>query len=78
MEGAYATDSRKPSFNAEEAAILRGRANSRTFQAGKVRRARIILMAADGESDVAITVRLGITTVFTVGKWRRRFIGDGP
>jgi DNA-binding CsgD family transcriptional regulator len=67
----------KPGFNEEEAAVLRGRANSRTFEAVTARRARIILTAAGWESDVAIAARLGIT-VFTVGKRRRRFIGEGP
>ncbi|MDR3153839.1 MAG: helix-turn-helix domain-containing protein [Deltaproteobacteria bacterium] len=65
----------KPSFNEEEAAVLRSWANSRTFEARMVRRARIILTAADGESEVAIAASLGIT-VFTVGKRRRRFIGE--
>ena len=39
-------------------------------------RARIVLAAAAGESDVAVAERLGTTRV-TVGKWRRRFVAAG-
>jgi hypothetical protein len=67
----------KPDFNEEETAVPSGRANGRTFEAGTVRRARIILAAADGESDVAMAARLGIT-VFAIGKRRWRSIGEGP
>jgi hypothetical protein len=77
MAGTYATDSRKPRLSEEEAAFLRGRANSRTFEARTVQKARIILTAADGESDVAIAASL-VITVFTVVKRRTRFIGEGP
>jgi transposase len=40
-----------------------------------VQRARIVLMAAAGESDVSIARKLGIT-VDTIGKWRGRFITE--
>ena len=39
-------------------------------------RARIVLAAAGGESDVGVAARRG-TTRETVGEWRRRFIETG-
>ena len=48
---------------------------SKTGQALALR-ARIVLAAAGGESDVGVAARLG-TTRETVGKWRRRFIEKG-
>ena len=48
---------------------------SKTGQALALR-ARIVLAAAGGESDVGVAARLG-TTRETVGKWRRRFVEKG-
>src|SRR5438045_218081 len=41
------------------------------------RRARIVLLAADGLSSRAIGVRLGVSA-HTVSLWRRRFHAGGP
>ncbi len=41
------------------------------------RRARIVLLAADGHSAREITWRLGVST-HTVGLWKRRFQAGGP
>jgi putative transposase len=51
-------------------------ANSRSMPHGLVRRARIILLAADGHSNKAIAAKLGLTKP-TVGMWRKRYIGNG-
>ena len=40
-------------------------------------RARIVLGAAEGRSDSAVAAELGLTAR-TVGKWRRRFLEQGP
>ena len=39
-------------------------------------RARIILMSAGGESNLAIATRLRLSQA-TVGQWRRRFLAQG-
>ena len=48
---------------------------SKTGQALALR-ANIVLASAEGESDVRVAARLGMTPA-TVGKWRRRFIEKG-
>ena len=48
---------------------------SKTSQALALR-ARIVLETADGKSDMEVADQLG-TMRATVGKWRRRFLGDG-
>jgi transposase len=63
----------KPNLSEKEETVLKAFANSRTHEARMVQRARKVLMAAGGESDVAIACKLGIT-VDTAGKWRGRFI----
>jgi transposase len=65
----------KPKLSEEEAAALKFFANGRTHEARMVQRARIVLMAASGASDVAIASKLGVT-VATVGKWRGRYIKE--
>ena len=40
-------------------------------------RARIVLSAAEGRSNSAVAAELGVTAR-TVGKWRRRFLEQGP
>ncbi len=50
--------------------------NSRSLRHDLVRRAEIILLAADGCSNAAIAAKLGLTSV-TVGKWRKRFVDSG-
>jgi len=51
-------------------------AGSRSFPHGLVRRAKIILMAADGMSNQAIAQKTHLSRP-TVGLWRKRFIEQG-
>ena len=50
--------------------------HSRTLPHGMVQRAQILLACAEGESQVMIAKRLGVSHV-TVGKWRRHFHHQG-
>ncbi|HEX9540012.1 MAG TPA: helix-turn-helix domain-containing protein, partial [Streptosporangiaceae bacterium] len=56
-----------------ERQTLQGWASRRKTAQGLAQRARVVLMCADGKSNVAVAAELGITRV-TVGKWRNRFI----
>ncbi len=49
---------------------------SRAFSHGLVRRARIVLLAAEGVTNMAIAKTLHLSNP-TVGKWRRRFLDQG-
>ena len=51
---------------------LEGRVRRRKSSHGAARRARIILLAADGLSNMAIAKKLDVSRL-TVGTWRRRF-----
>ncbi len=51
-------------------------ANSRSLPHGLVRRAEIVLLAADGWPNEAVAAAVGVTRA-TVGKWRQRFIKHG-
>ena len=51
-------------------------ANSRSTPHGLVRRAEIVLLAAEGWPHEAIGGAVGVSRV-TVGKWRRRFLDRG-
>jgi putative transposase len=55
---------------------LESMAASRTLPHGLVRRAQLVLLAADGASNATISGALGWSRN-TVGKWRRRFLTDG-
>jgi len=55
---------------------LRAWARSRALPHGLVRRARIVLMAADGKTNTAIAAKLGLTKA-TVGTWRARYLAEG-
>jgi putative transposase len=55
---------------------LQSLARSRALPAALVRRARIVLMSAEGESNSAIAQALGISKP-TVGVWRKRFLLRG-
>lgn len=55
---------------------LQSMARSRSLPHGLVRRARIILMAAEGFPNKAITEKLGLSAP-VVGMWRKRFIQQG-
>ena len=59
-------------LSAEEQAELEGLARRRKTAQGLARRARIVLLAAQGLQNKEIATRLG-TDPNTVGKWRRRF-----
>jgi len=48
---------------------------SRTMPAGVVRRARMILLAAEGLTNLAIAARTGVMNS-VVGYWRKRFLAD--
>src|SRR5712691_7073267 len=56
-----------------ERRTLQGWASRRKTAQGLAQRARIVLMCADGKTNVAVAAELGITRE-TVGKWRNRFI----
>jgi len=63
-------------LTSEQHQQLNGMAASRSLPAGLVMRARIILMGAEGESNLAIATRLRLSQT-TVGQWRRRFLAQG-
>src|SRR5260370_3230986 len=60
-------------LNAEEHARVSALAASRSLPHAIVARAKLVLWAAQGESNFAIAQRLG-WSMPTVGKWRRRFV----
>jgi transposase len=49
---------------------------SSTVRAGLAQRARIVLLAADGEANVAIAERVGVSRPTVIG-WRNRYAADG-
>lgn len=51
-------------------------ATSRSMPHGLVQRARIVLLAADGETNTAIAEKMGLTRP-TVGTWRQQYIDYG-
>ena len=59
-----------------EARELRERAGQYTRPYREVIRAKIVLLAAEGASDVQIAEKLDCTDR-TVWKWRRRFLAEG-
>lgn len=60
----------------EERARLNGIANSRSLPHGLARRARIVLLSADGVPNGAIAERVGISPQM-VCKWRKRYLRQG-
>ena len=56
-----------------ERRTLQGWASRRKTAQGLAQRARIVLMCADGKTNIAVAAELRITRE-TVGKWRNRFI----
>jgi putative transposase len=60
-------------LSTEEREQLQSMVRSRSLPAGLVRRARIVLLAADGVPNSDIAKRLNVTP-FTVGTWRKRFL----
>jgi putative transposase len=57
-------------------AELESLARSRSLPSGLVRRARAVLLCADGLSNGAVADEVGLTRQ-TVGKWRERFRTQG-
>jgi len=64
------------SLSAEERAQLGSFASSRSLSHGLVRRAKIVLLSAEGMSNTAIADKLGLSGN-TIGKWRRRYLAEG-
>src|SRR5947207_9759938 len=62
-------------LTASEENELRLRARSRTLPAGEVRRARLILMLAEGKSYQMIQAELPCDATFIV-RWKQRFLQD--
>jgi transposase len=60
----------------QDRATLERWSRSRSTEARLVERARIVLLAADGQENKDIAVELGITRA-TVGRWRHRFADRG-
>jgi putative transposase len=60
-------------LSVEERQQLEALVRSRTLPAGLIRRAKIVLHAAEGEANSAIAKRLKLNE-HTVGKWRGRFL----
>ena len=56
----------------DEVQQLQSIANSRSLPHSIVQRAQIVLACAAGETNTAISKRMGLTGM-TVGKWRRRY-----
>jgi anti-sigma-K factor RskA len=63
-------------LSVEDRQRLEAVVRKRTAERRMVERARIVLAAADGEQNVAIADRLGLS-VNTVLKWRKRFSEEG-
>jgi len=60
----------------EQRRVLESQARSRSFPLRVVERARIVLLAASGQQDKEIAVRM-VTTPKKVSRWRKRFLALG-
>jgi len=63
-------------LSAQDRAQLSSFANSRSLAHAQVQRAKIVLLAAECMTNVAIAEKLGVTRI-SVGKWRRRYLERG-
>ncbi len=63
-------------LSAEVRAVLEERSSSRTAAHAEVVRARVVLLAADGDRNVDIARRVGVC-VDVASKWRKRFCEEG-
>jgi hypothetical protein len=63
-------------LSSEQRATLERRARSRSLPARVVERARIVLLAAEGQQDMHIAARMKITPK-KVSRWRKRFLTLG-
>ncbi|MDF1569669.1 MAG: helix-turn-helix domain-containing protein, partial [Spirochaetaceae bacterium] len=66
----------KVDLTGEEKDQLSSFANSRSLPHGQVYRAKIVLLAAEGMTNIEIADALN-TTRETVGKWRKRYLEKG-
>ena len=62
--------------SSEEREQLESLVSSRSLPHGLVRRARIVLLAAEGITNRTIAQKVGVSAV-TVGKWRKRYLQQG-
>ena len=63
-------------LNQDERQQMQALAKSRTMPYGLVRRAKIVLLAAQGENNHFIAKKLGLSTA-SVCKWKKRFLEQG-
>ena len=63
-------------LSSEERAVLDGMLRSTTVAAGLVRRARVILALADGQSYATIATQYGVTDAF-IARWKQRVLDGG-
>lgn len=63
-------------LTSEQRTTLRRWARGRTTPMRLVRRARIVLLAAEGKQNIEIAAALGVERTI-VGRWRRRFVAKG-
>jgi transposase len=61
----------------EQRAVLEGWTRRTTSANGLAQRARMVLLSGEGITNSEVARRLGVTGQ-TVGKWRRRYIEQGP
>jgi transposase len=63
-------------LTADQKATLQRWSRGRTTPARLVRRARIVLLAAEGRENIEIARELGVERTI-VGRWRKRFVAQG-
>ena len=63
-------------ITADQREVLERLARSQTAAHREVQRARVVLMAADGEPNSAVAASVGVSAT-TVKNWRERFAGEG-
>jgi len=63
-------------LTSEQRTTLRRWARGRATPMRLVRRARIVLLAAEGKQNIEIATALGVERT-VVGRWRRRFVAKG-
>ena len=66
----------KVTLTDEQRVTLRRWSRGRTTPMRVVRRAQIVLLAAEGKQNIEIAEQLGIERTI-VGRWRRRFVAQG-
>ena len=61
---------------ADDRRVLTGMLRATTVSAGLVRRARVILALADGQTYAEIGASLGVTDTF-IARWKQRVVAGG-